>query len=306
MTSAGVIGIDLGATNCRAGFFVGNEPPSLREEIPSVGQFPVEEGVSRLVDLVDSIRRQEGVGSVEALGIGSPGPIDPTRSVIREAPNMPAWHDVPLRDLLQDRLGLPVFLENDANLAVLGECRRGAGVGAESVLGLTLGTGVGGGFVQGGRLWTGANGMALEVGHIYVGGEGIRCACGALDCLELYCSAEGIKRWYTRRTGNTDPSSHRIFEAARKGEKAALEVVQGASLLLGRAIASLQKTLDPERILVSGGLSREWDLLVGPAAEEAKRGLFRGVAEHFDLRPAALGTDAGLYGAAELALSSVS
>ncbi len=158
-----------------------------------------------------------------------------------------------------------------------------------------------------GEIQIGAHGMAAEVGHIYVGGRGIRCACGAVDCLEVYASGEGIKRQYRDRSGfPKEISCHAIFHLAREGDETARATIEESALFLGRGIASLQKTLDPETIVIGGGLSREWDLLVGPAVKEALDNVFPSVRESLRIVPASLGVDAGLVGAAELAITSLS
>lgn len=304
MKRPAAIGVDLGATNCRAALFDRKGELLGRREIASVGGLDPDDAVVQLARLVETLLGHEGgPWKLLGVGIGCPGPIDRDREIILEAPNMPGWKMVPLRSMLEKKLSVPVVLENDANVAVYGEYARGSGRDVDSLLGLTLGTGIGGGYVEEGRIVCGAHGMAWEVGHLYVGGEGIRCGCGAVDCLEVYASGEGIKAWYERRSGATGRSSREIFSLAASGDDDARHAVSGAATLLGRALASLQKIIDPERIILSGGLSRERELLVAPAAEEARRNLFVTSTQHFDLKEATLGTDAGLHGAAELILS---
>lgn len=298
------IGVDLGATNCRAALFSEKGELVARRETASVGNCPREEAIDRLALLVTALLEiEDGPVKLLGVGIGCPGPIDREREVVLEAPNMPSWNRVPLRSMLEEKLGVPVALENDANVAVYGEYMRGSGKNVNSLLGLTLGTGIGGGFVEEGRIICGAHGMAWEVGHMYVGGDGIRCGCGAIDCLEVYASGEGIKRWYARESGEEGHSCRDIFQRAAEGEASASQIVSRAATLLGRALASLQKMIDPERIILSGGLSRERELLLEPAEKEARRNLFITSTQDFDLKEATLGTDAGLYGAAELILS---
>ncbi len=299
-----VIGADLGATHCRAAIFSrkGEMGNRLEKRFPAGSSG--EQDLETFYRIVDDLLAGEPGSALLAIGVGSFGPIDRERERVVEAPNRPGWIDVPVRALLANRYGVPVVLENDANVATFGEYRRGAGRGTESLLGLTLGTGIGGGFVRGGEILVGAAGMAVEAGHIYIGGDGIRCGCGAVDCLEVYASAEGIKKSYLRASGvKEELSCHAIFHLAREGDETASATIARSAALLGRGIASLQKILDPERIIVGGGLSREWDLFVRPAAAEAVRFLFRTQRDRFDLRRADLGTDAGLYGAAELALA---
>ncbi|MBN1826333.1 MAG: ROK family protein [Candidatus Eisenbacteria bacterium] len=298
-----VVGVDLGATHCRAALFSprGEMGNRLEKQLP---HGDADEQVRFFLVLLEDLLAGEELSGLLGIGIGSCGPIDRERETVLEAPNRPGWNNVPLRRRVEERFSVPVSLENDANVAAFGEHRRGAGRGVRSLLGLTLGTGVGGGFIQDGRILVGAGGMAGEVGHIYIGGEGIRCRCGAVDCLEVYASAEGIKRTYQRRLGEPkEISCHAIFHLAREGDRLASEVIREASVLLGRGIASLQKVLDPDRIVIGGGLAREWDLLVEPAIREARDSIFVSQRDRFEVLPASLGTDAGLVGAAELVIS---
>jgi len=300
-----VIGVDIGATHCRAALF--GPDGAMRHRLEK--RFHPDGNWERDRDLlfrtIDDILSGEQASSLRAVGIGCFGPIDPERMTVREAPNRPSWQNAPLQESVATRYAVPVVLENDANVATYGEFRRGAGRGGSSLLGLTLGTGIGGGFVQDGRILIGASGMAAEVGHIYVGGDGIRCRCGAADCLETYASAEGIKRLYRDRAGGNGLSCHAIFHLARVGDAVALDTIDRSARILGRGIASLQKILDPERIALSGGLSRERDLFVEPAIAEARENVFPSARDHLEVVFAELGTDAGLVGAAELAFDSV-
>lgn len=296
-----VIGVDLGATHCRAALFSLDGRMGNRIERRLTGEVGGGDRES-FFRILDDLLAGEPKQGLLAVGVGSFGPLDKDRSTIVEAPNRPGWRMMPLRSLIHERLGVPVVLENDANTATFGEYRRGSGRGVASLLGLTLGTGIGGGFVMNGRILTGAHGMAAEVGHIYVGGAGVSCGCGAIDCLEAYASAEGIKRAYLRREpGDQTMSCHGIFHLAREGHEAAVETIREGARLLGLGIASLVKVLDPDRVFVSGGLARERELLVEPAEAVARENLFEAQRKAFRLRAAELGTDAGLWGAAELA-----
>jgi glucokinase len=300
-----VMGVDLGATTVRAALFSTDGRIGNRLETRFAPNGTGEEDRAVFFRVLEDLLAGEKRSGLLAIGIGSFGPLDRERTRIEEAPNRPSWKHYPLRASVEERLAVPVVVENDANAATFGEFRRGAGKGAESLLGLTIGTGIGGGFVSGGKILAGAWGNAGEFGHMYVGGEGVRCRCGALDCLEAYASAEGIKRAYRARApGDPSLSCHGIFHLARSGDRIAVETIETAARLLGRAIASLQKAFDPERIVIGGGLSRERDLLVEPAIREAREHVFPAQRERFHASPAALGADAGLFGAAELALDS--
>ncbi len=296
-----MIAVDLGGTNWRIAQYDESGTCLAKTKIRAASELEPEAGLALLGDAIAAfIQKQGGAPAPLAVGVGSPGPISVDRNIVMEAPNLPTWHHVPVRSLLASRLGLPVRLENDANLAALGEFSYGAGRDAESLLMVTLGTGIGGGFVSHGRLWTGAHGAAMEIGHTYVGGD-VRCGCGAVGCIEEYASGPGIARLYAEQTGQTI-DSHAIFERREAGEADATQVVAAASRMLGMGLVSWQKILDPEQIVVSGGLSAQWESFVEPAIAVANENDFESWRGRIRVTRALLGGDAGLAGAAFLAL----
>lgn len=302
MSTRRVIAVDLGGTNWRIAGYDGRGNCRSKTMIPAESSIPPEEGLAVLGDAIASfIAKHPEDGAPAAVGVGSPGPISPDRSIVMEAPNLPTWNQVPVRSILETRLSLPVRLENDANMAALGEFSSGAGREADSLLMVTLGTGIGGGFVSAGSLWTGAHGAAMEIGHTFVGGD-VRCGCGSVGCIEEYASGPGIARLYRERTGQAI-DSHAIFERLESGEKDAAEVIAEATRMLGMGLVSWQKILDPEQIVVSGGLSAQWKAFVEPAVAIANENDFESWRGRIRVTPALLGGDAGLAGAAFLALS---
>ncbi|NNE07963.1 MAG: ROK family protein [Gemmatimonadetes bacterium] len=303
MSARRVIAVDLGGTNWRIAQYDETGKCLAKTRIRAVAEKDPEAGLAQLADaIVVFIEEQKGAPPPQAVGVGSPGPISVDRSVVMEAPNLPTWHHVPVRTILETLLGLPVRLENDANLAALGEFSFGAGRDADSLLMVTLGTGIGGGFVSGGRLWTGAHGAAMEIGHTYVGGD-VRCGCGAVGCIEEYASGPGIARLYAERTGQSI-DSYAIFEKREAGEADAVHVIETASRILGMGLVSWQKILDPEQIVVSGGLSAQWKAFVEPAIVVANENDFESWRGRIRVTRALLGGDAGIAGAALLALDT--
>ncbi|HEV7657665.1 MAG TPA: ROK family glucokinase [Mycobacteriales bacterium] len=254
---------------------------------------------------------------VMAVGIGAAGWIANDRATVLFSPHL-AWRDEPLRESLIGRIGLPVTVENDANAAAWAEYRFGAARGERVVCIVTLGTGIGGGLVVSGTLYRGAFGVAGEWGHMTVVPEGRRCACGNRGCWEQYASGTALAR-DARELAEVSPvAAHRLLQlaggdpaaltgtdvtaAAREGDPAAVEIFTAMGRWLGRGIASLAAALDPSVVVIGGGVSEAGDLLLRPAQETFAANLTgRGFRPIAPIRIAALGPDAGLVGAADLA-----
>ncbi len=250
---------------------------------------------------------------VAGVGIGAPGPIDVARGFVYFFPNIPGWRNTPLRALLERKLGLPVSVDNDANVMALAEFRFGAGRGAKNIIALTLGTGVGGGLVIGGELYHGPNYSAAEIGHLVVNENGPRCACGSRGCIETYVGNGYFVREIKRRLGKGEKSILRKWSVGQGRELTPLLVAQAASRgdalskkmwketgeHLGTALAGLVNVLNPERIILGGGIAQS-GLLFGPVKATLGRKAFPIAARSVKVVPAKLGVDAGLVGAASL------
>lgn len=239
------------------------------------------------------------------LSVAVPGPLDPYRGVILAAPNLPAWHQEPLRQRLEDHFGVPVRLGNDANLAALGEARFGAAHGFHHILFLTLSTGVGGGVVEHGRLLLGARGLAAEVGHITVDPEGPMCSCGQPGHLEALVSGPALVRQAQQALAEHPESLlHRvqpltgeaISHAAHQGDTLARHLLTRAGRYLGRALADLCHLFNPQVIVLGGGVSHSGPWLWETARSSLYQHLMH-TAYWPVLRPALLGDRAGLWGA---------
>jgi glucokinase len=254
-----------------------------------------------------------GQGAV-ALGLGAAGMVD-RRGVMRYAPNI-AWRELPLADLVGAEVDVPVYVDNDANAAAWGEYRFGAGRGVEHMLMVTVGTGIGGGIVVGGELLRGAHGFAAEVGHVVVEPGGPRCGCGNLGCWEQVASGRAIGR-LGREAARELPGTRMlelaggepdritgevVTRAAREGDPIALRILGEVGRRLGEGIAGLVNVLDPELVVVGGGAVEAGELLLGPARrsfEETVQALRH--RPPVRIVPAALGPEAGVVGAADLA-----
>ncbi len=307
-----VIGVDLGGTNLRTAILNpdGNILDRHKEATHAADGW--EKVVARLIENIKRQRKsaiQQGF-DVAAVGVGAPGVIQADKGIVVKSPNFPDWNNLPLKDQLEKALGTPVFLENDANAAALGEQWRGAGRGIRSMILLTLGTGVGGGIILDNKIWHGADGMAGEIGHMTLIPDGRPCTCGNTGCLEMYSSARGIVQSYREALGKTSGgvpdqlkqiSSEQVYEAAGAGNEIAVRVMKDMGRMLGIGIASLINIFNPERIVVGGGVKDAWPLFIGATREEIMKRAFAVPAKRTEIVPSELGDDAGMVGAAAVA-----
>jgi glucokinase len=298
-----VIGMDLGGTNLRvAGVGADGAIAELYREQTLARQGP-EPVIERIVAAIGRVsgRLSAAGGNVRGVVLGAPGIISSVAGTVVASPNLPGWRDVPLRDRVAAAIGLPVLLENDANAAAYGEYWRGAGKECSSMVLLTLGTGVGGGLVLGGELWRGADGMAGEIGHITVEPGGRTCRCGNAGCLETYASATGIVDSYRELAGIEEAvSAEEVHRRAHEGDANARQSYRDAGRSLGLAFAALVNLLNPECIVIGGGVLPAWDLFMPVAEQELRRRAFVAPASRVRIAPAALGDLAGVTGAAGL------
>lgn len=247
---------------------------------------------------------------VVATSIMVPGAVDADKAVVLQAPNLPSLVNFNLKAALQDRLGWPVFLENDANAAVVGEMWMGAARGCRDVMSVTLGTGVGGGVILDGKLWRGSHGSAGEIGHTTVDPfSGLKCKCGNTGCLELFASATAIVRM-ARENLSSFPDSklksdeltaERVYDAGHEGDELALAVFKRFGMYLGIGLANLINFIDPEIIVITGGAANGWDLFASEMYRQVEERAFRSIAQQVKIARAECGDNAGLLGAARLA-----
>lgn len=313
-----IVGVDIGGTNVVVGLvpMEGGEPRAVRsfETRPERGP---EDLVERVADAVgraiETVLAEEGASedSVAGMGIGSPGPLDRASGVVLDTPNL-GWKDLPLRDLLSEATGLRATLDNDANCATFGEWWRGAGRDVDNLVGLTLGTGIGGGIVLRGELVHGASDAAGEIGHMSIDFTGRRCACGNYGCLEAYCSGpniaararEGIEAGVeTVLTDLVDGDLARItaatvYEAVVLEDDYANEVMTETAKILGAGIANIINVLNPEVVVIAGGVTRAGSHLFQPLKSEVRRRAFRSAERACRILPAELPETAGMIGAA--------
>ncbi|HEX9775052.1 MAG TPA: ROK family protein [Actinomycetota bacterium] len=311
MDAAPAIGVDVGGTKIAAGVVDATGNVILRRQI----QTEAADERAVVAGIVKVCRElQASAPGALALGVGAAGLVDHERGVVINAPNI-SWRNVHLRAMLQDRLNLRVAVDNDANVAALGEALYGAGRGAGDQVMVTVGTGVGGGLVIGGRIYRGARGLGAEIGHMVIAADGPACACGNRGCLEVMASGNAIGRLARERAGSPDAAAlveragsveavtgEAVTEAASAGDPFAAGVVAEAGGWLGLGVANLVNVLDPDVVIVGGGAAAGCgELLLGPARDSmAAHLLGRPDRAPPPMIPASLGRDAGLVGAAAL------
>ncbi|MFD8384471.1 ROK family glucokinase [Streptomyces sp. NPDC059679] len=306
------IGVDIGGTKIAAGV-VDEEGSILETRKVSTPQTP--EGV---VDAIAGAVREVSTGhDIEAVGIGAAGYVDDKRATVLFAPNI-NWRHEALKDKVEQRVGLPVVVENDANAAAWGEYRFGAGQGHDDVVCITLGTGLGGGIIIGGKLHRGRFGVAAEFGHIRVVPDGLLCGCGSQGCWEQYASGRALVR-YAKQRANATPESAEVLlglgdgtpegiqgkhisDAARQGDPVAIDSFRELARWAGAGLADLASLFDPSAFIVGGGVSDEGDLVLEPIRKSFRRWLVGNQwRPHAQVLAAQLGGKAGLVGAADLA-----
>ncbi|WP_328912937.1 MULTISPECIES: ROK family glucokinase [unclassified Streptomyces] len=306
------IGVDIGGTKIAAG--VVDEEGSILETV----KVPTPSTPEGVVDaIVDAIRQVSTGHQIEAVGIGAAGYVDDKRATVLFAPNI-NWRHEALKDKVEQRVGLPVVVENDANAAAWGEYRFGAGQGHSDVICITLGTGLGGGIIIGNKLRRGRFGVAAEFGHIRVVPDGLLCGCGSQGCWEQYASGRALVR-YAKQRANATPENaaallalgdgtaegiegRHISAAARQGDKVAIDSFRELARWAGAGLADLASLFDPSAFIVGGGVSDEGELVLDPIRKSFRRWLIGGEwRPHAQVLAAQLGGKAGLVGAADLA-----
>ena len=310
------VGIDLGGMSAKSGVF--EDGRLIRKERVDTDPADGAEGVAEKIGaLAKNVAAHAGLRfeDVQAIGIGSPGVIDSAAGVVAKWGNY-NWRQVPLARMVADRTGKPVCLTNDANAAALGEAKFGAGANYKDCLLITLGTGVGGGIVLGGKLFEGYRSAGAEVGHMVIQTGGRRCGCGRRGCFEQYSSATALIR-DTREAMESNRASllweiagslekvdgSTAFKAARAGDETARRVVGDYIRYLAEGIANLVNIFRPQAVMLGGGVSNEGEALLVPLKEKVNERIYVGTEyAPLDILRAALGNDAGIYGAYAYAL----
>jgi glucokinase len=301
------VAVDIGGTHIRVAVF---EPDSIKpishKRTRSLAKEP---GVyNRLEQAIEAVWPK---GTVSAIGIASPGPLDPYTGTILATPNIPEWQNFPLTPKLSQHFGVPAYLDNDANMAGLAEWQFGAGKGHDNLVYLTISTGIGGGVISNGCLIQGFHGMGAELGHMIIDPNGPLCGCGYRGHVESFCSGPSIARYVNEQikagqnsTLKAQPSlsAAQIADAAREGDSLAIAAFARSGHYLGIAVANYLAIFDPSILIFGGGVTQVGDLLFKPFEESLRKHTFHPhYLDNLVITKAALGDDAGLLGALALA-----
>jgi len=264
--------------------------------------------LERLIRLIEQTWPKQG--QVAGIGVTAPGPINPYEGIVIDAPNIPGWENLPLRQLLEDHFHVRVAAGNDANLAALGEWRFGAGQGFHHMIYLTISTGIGGGVIVNDQLLLGSQGLAAELGHITVVPDGPLCGCGQRGHLEAIASGPSIVRWVEEEINNGVPSrlaekmpltAKDVSEAAQQGDTLSQAALARAGTFIGVAIADYLHIFNPSAVIIGGGVSQSGPVLMKPLRTALREHVMSPkFLDHLTIAPAALGDSVGLMGALAL------
>ena len=310
------IGIDVGGTGIKVGAINEKLEIIATGSIPTQIDIPFEDQIQRIAECVTTVIQSGAhpisLDEIASVGVGIPGIADRDGNIIK-CTNM-GWNHVPFRQEFTKYLDKPVFIDNDANVAALAESVSGSSAGTSSSVFITLGTGIGSGIILNGRIWNGHHGIGGELGHTIMELDGVPCTCGNRGCLERYCSATALIRM-ARETVSQHPESailemangqpekinaRIVFDAAKEGDPIAEKLVRRYVCYLSQAIANVVNFLDPEIILLGGGVSKAGDYLLNAVREEFPRYVLFNDQPLPAVELAVLGADAGIIGAAML------
>ncbi len=292
------IGLDIGGTNIKAAL-VHADKIVKRIHVPT----NAEKGKNVSLRQIQSAVRQLA-GKAGGIGIGIAGIIDSKKGIVRYSPNFKGWKNVPLVSILQKEFKKPVSMINDVNAVCLGEWKYGAAKGSHNAFCFTVGTGVGGGLIINDEIVFGAHGFAGEFGHMTIDHNGPRCVCGNYGCLERYVGSQYIVKMAKKRIksksslyGLEQLTVEAIARAAKKGDRTALEVFKAIGFYLGIGVANIITLLDPEVVIISGGISRSGKVLFNPIRKTVRGHSLGSQYRKCRIVPAKLGDDAGILGA---------
>lgn len=297
-----IIGVDIGGTAIK---FALMDTQGIIEKKWSIPTNISEKGRFIPAEIGSSIRRsidKDTLKEIEGIGIGVPGAISSDGETVLRAVNLD-WEQLPLKKMIKHELGIEACLLNDANAAALGEMWKGAARGRKNLLFVTLGTGVGGGIILNGEVLNGCHSAGGEIGHIPIrSNENRLCGCGGRNCLETFASANGLVLSMRKKLELLDQSWEEItppiiFAKAAQNDEAAKEVLNEFLTVLAQALAGIMNTIDVEEIIIGGGLSEAGAYLLEPLNEKLEKYVFPQISNHFSLKKAILGNEAGVYGA---------
>jgi glucokinase len=307
-----VIGIDLGGTKINGALADLDGKVLSQHTIPTNAAEGEQAVLGRIVAVIEKVIElaNKEIDEIRAIGIGSPGPLDAKKGVIITTPNLP-FRNFELVKPIFEKFNIPTYLDNDANVAAIGEYMLGAGKGTLNMVYITVSTGIGGGAILDGKIYRGGTSNALEVGHITILPDGPRCNCGNYGCIEAIASGTAIARQAreaiesgveTSLKSYNSVTSYEVYVEAQKGDKVAKELLDRSFNYLGIAVANIITSFDPEMVVIGGGVSQMGAVLFDKVKEVVNTRCFKAMSEFCKIVPAALGTDAGVIGAVALGL----
>ena len=309
------IGIDVGGTNVKIALVDEKGKIKYSNSVPTRAEMGYEYTVNNIKKAIYDLLKETKLEpkNIEGIGFGFPGQVDYKSGIVRLAPNIPGWVDVPIAKLIEDEFHIPTRVDNDVRCAALGELNFGAGKGCENLICITVGTGIGSGLIVNGKLVRGASNAAGEIGHIKLQmNDGPICGCGDTGCLEAFASGPSIvamaedyirggKSTKFREMANSNPiTPYIVCEAAKAGDPVAKRIFTIMGEYIGIGMASVVNLLNPEKIIVGGGVADAGEILMTPLKETLKKRAMKIAGEAVEVVPAQLGNTAGVIGASLL------
>jgi len=309
------IGIDIGGTNIKIAIVDAKGKIAFSESVSTRAEMGYEFTIKNIINLVrDSLAQSEvSIEKIGGIGVGCPGQIDSENGIVRSLPNIPGWTNVPLAQILFDEFSLPAKIDNDVRVATLGEYKFGAGRGYENLICITVGTGIGSGIIINGQLVRGASKAAGELGHVIVQEHnGEICGCGNVGCVEAVASGPAIVKQaelylmtgkstkFKELAAGSPITPEIVAEAAILGDAVALRIFEKTGYWIGIALSSVINLLNPEVIIIGGGVGQAGDVLLNPIRETIAKRALKISAETVKVIPAQLGNSAGVVGASLL------
>ena len=308
------IGVDVGGTNVKIALVDKEGSIVYSNTTPTRAEMGYEYTISNIkqaiVDLMKETKTDKT--TIEGIGFGFPGQIDCDAGIVRVSPNIPGWINVPVAKIIEKEFGIPTKVDNDVRCAALGELAFGAGKGCQNLICITVGTGIGSGLIINGKLVRGADNAAGEIGHIKLQmHDGPICGCGDTGCLEAFASGPSIvamaqeyilggKSTKYRELANPEITPYIVAEAAKQGDKVALKIFERMGEYIGIGLASVVNLLNPEKIVIGGGVADAGDILFTPLINTLKKRAMPIQAKSVSVVPAQLGNAAGVIGASLL------
>ncbi len=308
------IGIDVGGTNVKIALVDNKGKIIYSNSIPTRAEMGYEYTINNMKEAITELIKEtkSDPKNIESIGFGFPGQIDYQKGIVRLAPNIPGWVDVPIAEIMEKEFGIPTRVDNDVRCAALGELNYGAGQGCDNLICITVGTGIGSGLVINGKLVRGASNAAGEIGHIKLDmNGGPLCGCGDRGCLEAFASGPSIvalaeeyikggKSTKYRELANPDITPYIVSEAAKQGDPVAKRIFTIVGEYIGIGLASVVNLLNPEKIIIGGGVAAAGDLLLTPIKESLVKRAMPIAGSAVEIVPAQLGNSAGVIGASLL------